>query len=83
MEKPGRVFSRAQLLDGAWSHYDEIDDRTVDVHVGRLRKALSLNRERAPAPLAPRLPARLEKHRNTEERLLKVVIACRQRRYEI
>jgi two-component system, OmpR family, phosphate regulon response regulator PhoB len=48
MEKPGRVFSRAHLLDGVWGRYAEIDDRTVDVHVGRLRKALSKGRERDP-----------------------------------
>jgi two-component system phosphate regulon response regulator PhoB len=48
MEKPGRVFSRVQLLDGVWGRYAEIDDRTVDVHVGRLRKALSKGRERDP-----------------------------------
>ena len=41
MAKPGRVFSRAQLLDGVWGLSVEIDERTVDVHVGRLRKALS------------------------------------------
>jgi two-component system, OmpR family, phosphate regulon response regulator PhoB len=44
MEKPGRVFSRAQLLDGVWNHDAEIDERTVDVHVGRLRKALDHER---------------------------------------
>ena len=41
MLRPGRVFSRAQLLDSVWSRDAEIDERTVDVHVGRLRKALS------------------------------------------
>ena len=48
LEKPGRVFSRAQLLDGVWGQAAEIDERTVDVHVGRLRKALSRGRERDP-----------------------------------
>src|SRR5579871_4934686 len=48
LEKPGRVFSRAQLLDGVWGQTAEIDERTVDVHVGRLRKALSRGRERDP-----------------------------------
>ena len=48
MERPGRVFSRAQLLDGIWGMSAEIDERTVDVHVGRLRKALSRGRERDP-----------------------------------
>jgi two-component system phosphate regulon response regulator PhoB len=40
MEKPGRVFSRGQLLDSVWGVSVDIDERTVDVHVGRLRKAL-------------------------------------------
>jgi two-component system, OmpR family, phosphate regulon response regulator PhoB len=48
MAKPGRVFSRAQLLDSIWGFSAEIDERTVDVHVGRLRKALSLVGERDP-----------------------------------
>jgi two-component system phosphate regulon response regulator PhoB len=48
MEKPGRVFSRAQLLDSVWGDSAEIDERTVDVHVGRLRKAIVRGRERDP-----------------------------------
>jgi two-component system phosphate regulon response regulator PhoB len=48
LEKPGRVFTRTQLLDGVWGHTMEIQDRTVDVHVGRLRKALSKGREPDP-----------------------------------
>lgn len=40
MEKPGRVFSRDQLLDRVWGRDIYVDTRTVDVHVGRLRKAL-------------------------------------------
>ncbi len=48
IEKPGRVFSRAQLLDTVWGMSAEIDERTVDVHIGRLRKALSRGRERDP-----------------------------------
>jgi two-component system phosphate regulon response regulator PhoB len=48
MEKPGRVLSRSQLLDGVWGMSVDIDERTVDVHVGRLRKALSRGRERDP-----------------------------------
>ena len=42
MQSPGRVFSREQLLDSVWGHDVYIDERTVDVHVGRLRKALNL-----------------------------------------
>jgi two-component system phosphate regulon response regulator PhoB len=45
MERPGRVFSREQLLDGVWGSEVYIDERTVDVHVGRLRKALNRGRE--------------------------------------
>ena len=41
MERPGRVFSREQLLDGVWGSDIYIDERTVDVHVGRLRKTLN------------------------------------------
>ncbi len=41
MERPGRVFSRQQLLDGVWGSDIYIDERTVDVHVGRLRKAIN------------------------------------------
>ena len=41
MLKPGRVFSREQLLDGVWGRDAYVDERTVDVHIGRLRKALS------------------------------------------
>jgi two-component system phosphate regulon response regulator PhoB len=41
MSSPGRVFSRSQLLDGVWGHDIYVDERTVDVHVGRLRKALN------------------------------------------
>ncbi|MEJ2023112.1 MAG: phosphate regulon transcriptional regulator PhoB [Maritimibacter sp.] len=40
MEKPGRVWSREQLLDRVWGRDVFVDTRTVDVHVGRLRKAL-------------------------------------------
>lgn len=41
MEKPGRVFSRDQLLDHVWGQDIHVDSRTVDVHIGRLRKALT------------------------------------------
>jgi two-component system phosphate regulon response regulator PhoB len=40
IERPGRVFSRDQLLDLVWGRDIYVDTRTVDVHVGRLRKAL-------------------------------------------
>jgi two-component system phosphate regulon response regulator PhoB len=42
MQSPGRVFSREHLLNAVWGHDVYIDERTVDVHVGRLRKALNL-----------------------------------------
>ena len=41
--QPGRVFSREQLLDRVWGHESEIEMRTVDVHIRRLRKALNQN----------------------------------------
>jgi two-component system phosphate regulon response regulator PhoB len=43
LEHPGRVFSRERLLDAVWSHDPDIDTRTVDVHVRRLRQALNFN----------------------------------------
>ena len=41
MRSPGRVFSRGQLLDNVWGETIYVDERTVDVHVGRLRKAVN------------------------------------------
>ena len=43
IEKPGRVWSRDQLLDRVWGSDIYVDTRTVDVHVGRLRKVLTAN----------------------------------------
>ncbi len=48
MQTPGRVYSRAQLLDRVWGNDNFVDERTVDVHVGRLRKNLSRGREADP-----------------------------------
>ncbi|WP_428149497.1 phosphate regulon transcriptional regulator PhoB [Brevundimonas sp.] len=42
MRHPGRVFSREQLLDAVWGSDVYVEARTVDVHVGRLRKALNV-----------------------------------------
>jgi two-component system phosphate regulon response regulator PhoB len=44
LQHPGRVFSREQLLDSVWGRDIYIDERTVDVHIGRLRKVLNLGR---------------------------------------
>ena len=41
MERPGRVFSRTQLLDLVWGHGVYVEERTVDVHMSRLRKAIN------------------------------------------
>ena len=41
IQHPGRVFSREQLLDAVWGSDVYVETRTVDVHIGRLRKALS------------------------------------------
>ncbi len=49
MRSPGRVYSREQLLDAVWGTDVYVDERTVDVHVGRLRKAI--NRGRSPDPI--------------------------------
>jgi two-component system phosphate regulon response regulator PhoB len=43
MERPGRVRSREQLLDHVWGREIYVESRTVDVHIGRLRKALNKN----------------------------------------
>lgn len=48
MENIGRVLSRSQLLDGTWGRDSEVDERTVDVHVGRLRKAIVRGAEADP-----------------------------------
>jgi len=48
MESPARVFSRTQLLDGVWGRDVYVDERTVDVHIGRLRKALTRGKESDP-----------------------------------
>jgi two-component system phosphate regulon response regulator PhoB len=45
MRHPGRVYSRGQLLDNVWGDTNYIDERTVDVHVGRLRKAVNAGRQ--------------------------------------
>ncbi len=45
MERAGRVLTREQLLDGVWGQNVYVEDRTVDVHIRRLRKALNENGE--------------------------------------
>ena len=48
IQHPGRVFSREQLLDAVWGSDVYVEARTVDVHVGRLRKALGVEGVRDP-----------------------------------
>ena len=48
MQHPGRVFSREQLLDAVWGSDVYVEARTVDVHIGRLRKALNDDAESDP-----------------------------------
>jgi len=48
MRHPGRVYSREQLLDGVWGNDVYVDERTVDVHIGRLRRAINRGRETDP-----------------------------------
>ena len=43
LEHPRRVFSRERLLDQVWGHDSDIELRTVDVHIRRLRKAINAN----------------------------------------
>jgi two-component system, OmpR family, phosphate regulon response regulator PhoB len=47
-ERPGKVFSRQQLLERVWGPSVDITDRTIDVHIRRLRRSLSTARERDP-----------------------------------
>ncbi len=44
MEHPGRVLSRSQLLDAVWGNEAEIEERTVDVHIRRLRQAVNVGK---------------------------------------
>ncbi len=48
MERPNRVLSRQQILDGVWGMDSDIDERTVDVHIRRLRKAINRGDESDP-----------------------------------
>jgi len=48
MRRPGQVFSREQLLDAVWGHDVYVEIRTVDVHIGRLRKALKIAERKDP-----------------------------------
>jgi two-component system, OmpR family, phosphate regulon response regulator PhoB len=48
LERPGIVFPRQHLLERVWGSSADITERTIDVHIGRLRKALSHGRERNP-----------------------------------
>ena len=48
MRRPGQVFSREQLLDAVWGHDVYVEARTVDVHIGRLRKALKMTNRADP-----------------------------------
>jgi DNA-binding response OmpR family regulator len=46
LQRPGRVITRRQLLEDVWGYRYTGDDRTVDVHISRLRKKVTLLRER-------------------------------------
>ena len=48
MQHPGRVFSREQLLDAVWGSDVYVETRTVDVHIGRLRRALNTQSDHDP-----------------------------------
>jgi two-component system phosphate regulon response regulator PhoB len=48
MEHPRRVFTRGQLLDAVWGNASEVEERTVDVHIRRLRKAITVENARDP-----------------------------------
>lgn len=51
MERPGRVLSREQLLDMVWKYDTDVELRTVDVHIGRLRKSLRVHDNRTHDPI--------------------------------
>jgi two-component system, OmpR family, phosphate regulon response regulator PhoB len=46
LDNPGRLWTRPQLVAAAWPHVTDSDERTVDVHIGRLRKALTRHEQR-------------------------------------
>lgn len=48
LESPGKVFSREALLQDLWGQEKDVDERTVDVHIGRLRKIINEGNERDP-----------------------------------
>ena len=48
LENKGRVLTRQQLIDGVWGRDGDVDERTVDVHIGRLRKAINEGNETDP-----------------------------------
>ncbi|HHG89940.1 MAG TPA: phosphate regulon transcriptional regulatory protein PhoB [Devosia sp.] len=48
MRHPGRVYSRTQLLDNIWGREIYVDERTVDVHIGRLRKVINRGKKTDP-----------------------------------
>jgi two-component system phosphate regulon response regulator PhoB len=48
MTHPGRVYTREQLLDGVWGNDVYVDERTVDVHIGRLRRAINRGKDADP-----------------------------------
>jgi two-component system, OmpR family, phosphate regulon response regulator PhoB len=48
MQNRARVLTRQQLIDGVWGRDGDVDERTIDVHIGRLRKALNIGEENDP-----------------------------------
>jgi two-component system phosphate regulon response regulator PhoB len=67
IQHPGRVFSREQLLDAVWGSDVYVEARTVDVHVGRLRKALIADGERDPIRTVRSAGYSLDESLKTEE----------------
>ena len=51
MERPGHIFSRGKLLDLVWGHGVYVEERTVDVHMSRLRKALKTASDKSLDPI--------------------------------
>lgn len=47
MDAPGRIFGRRELHDALWGDFSGVDERTVDVHIARLRKQINLGKDDA------------------------------------
>ena len=77
IQHPGRVFSREQLLDAVWGSDVYVEARTVDVHVGRLRKALNIDGVQRSHPHRALRRLRARRHVRRELRISAALISAR------